>query len=688
MSAITPELEVHGRPWRPYGELVSTLTLANLCAWFEGAAISVFETRELNPGFAVLEVRSASRPRIGESGALHWLDTDGEFGPVDARVVAERIAANGGASLVFELAHGDVEAAREFVRWLHAPRRRTNNGCSWLRDTVVTQPARVLGTLDRLCQHSVSGSVPGTHGARRVVLREQAQGRLRFSTDTDVELSRLAEFALGDSLYTLPLIDVRPELDGSSCMLPPWLTKRATRRLRRGQAPRASRVQFDHPRFAALRVDRELIGLSLRGLSWWASPTQDLLYEGLQIPRMHVAIAGHKPIALRARICSVTVADRDDWSVVGCEIEPVTLADRLLWQRHIESILYPETSTRGRLRLWDVFEQAGYFQLSGKQAADFQSLRSAHRHSSQLLSKAPHLGCQVSWPAVGRPRATITHLRIYSKTWLISQLSKSRAGTPGGPEGRVILERLYKRAYEQALAQSDTTWFLVYVKDDAPRWSHQLHERLPRRLEQAGDACVLPFHAWEVAAGSPRASPGPFVIASPTQAELEVLLTHLTSSRPLAYREALDLTPASLSLDDLAAAFAEGGLARQRELLVARANGTPVAFAVLELAEPGLHLFRLLDCLRIYVCGPGGALASDDLLDAARAWFSAQGRDRFVYLEEPGARDADVPRDAVDPVDAVDLGRASLSVFHARHIADFFEQVEIEAESLPPVTTR
>jgi hypothetical protein len=110
-------------------------------------------------------------------------------------------------------------------------------------------------------------------------------------------------------------------------------------------------------------------------------------------------------------------------------------------------------------------------------------------------------------------------------------------------------------------------------------------------------------------------------------------------TRPLPYREALDLVPERLDMADVKREWARAQLSRERELLVLRRGGRPLAMAVLETAQPGLNLFHVLDGVRLF------SLVGDDstaelqeaycaLLSAAASWYRARGRSVFIhYLE-------------------------------------------------------
>ena len=81
-------------------------------------------------------------------------------------------------------------------------------------------------------------------------------------------------------------------------------------------------------------------------------------------------------------------------------------------------------------------------------------------------------------------------------------------------------------------------------------------------------------------------------------------------------------------------AWGEIGMERHREVWVARYQSNPVAAAIIEVGQTGTNLFRLLDSLRLVSLQPGGEAAFLGLIEKAKAWFLARGKQSFVYIWE------------------------------------------------------
>ncbi len=119
----------------------------------------------------------------------------------------------------------------------------------------------------------------------------------------------------------------------------------------------------------------------------------------------------------------------------------------------------------------------------------------------------------------------------------------------------------------------------------------------------------------------------------------------------------------------LKSAWAEADLGRDRAILVARLRGRPVAAAVLDAAEKGIHLVGLLDSVHLIALRPEARAFFPELLVAAQRYFAGRGHAKFILFEETG--DHDYTR----PFDAKDLGEADQIFFSAALTPEFLDYV-------------
>ncbi len=465
---------------------------------------------------------------------------------------------------------------------------------------------------------------------------------------------------------------------GQIVPFPEWVSCSTRRRFRRAVAPSGLQAHFVHPYSPGLKIVAPLVDVSRSGLSFSASLATSLLYPGLPIADLLVC-AGEEVVArLSGQVRSCKRDESGALTNVGVALDAGVLWKHERLRELLDAALYPSTHTRAS-EVWDVHASSGYLSLSGKSPADFDRVRSSFVRAAQKLSEAPAMASIAYWPEKGPVQATISHFKAYQSTWLVCQLSK-RKGAQTAADSRTGIRDMYLRIYETAQADPDTRWLLSYVQDLAPGWSRSVHVGIPKRYAAVGDACLVPFRALEVdvANGAPQAATGAVRVTSADPVLARAAVRDLHRIRPAQYLDALDLTEGRLDLSVISTQWREAGLQRRREMFVAHVDGVRCAFAVAETAEPGVHLYGLMDCLRMYPLRAGGEGCFAALLAEARTWFARQGRDRFAYLEE-------FP---VDPqelgISWRNLGTATLTLLSVDRIPELLRRVADLASLRPP----
>jgi hypothetical protein len=241
----------------------------------------------------------------------------------------------------------------------------------------------------------------------------------------------------------------------------------------------------------------------------------------------------------------------------------------------------------------------------------------------------------------------------------------SRAERTAGRSSRQVLRDVYSHVFESALRDAGLRWVLAFLKADV-RWHRMTHFEVARRYQAEGLGLDVPFRLWELdARRSVRSQPG-FEVGECDEPEKEQVVVALGASLPQPYLEALDLVPDHFDLAATSARWQRAGLRRRRVVLGARRGGQLVAAAILESSSPGSNLFGLLDSARLYAVRPGGEAAFDALFDSVAAWFSARGKERFVYFQE-GANPA--------PRGGRDLGAGVLWLLSSTVLGEFLAHV-------------
>lgn len=351
------------------------------------------------------------------------------------------------------------------------------------------------------------------------------------------------------------------------------------------------------------------------------------------------------------------------------------------WQRLVVEALNPYTQLGKEWApaQWELYKRAGYFSLSDKHPEHFAALKKSFEAVSNKLDDIPHLACSIVWPASapGEAIATATMFRVYAHTWMGFQLAKI-SGSFDGFTGREILRRTLLHCYEHMQRyDAGVRWVAMYVQTKRT-WSSYFMYELPLRYVEQGLAAIVWFRALEYRVGAPPpASPALAAAVDPrvvvrmaTAAESQQVARSIAAMRPAMYCEALDLTPERIDFSTTTAPWQAAGLARKRALFVAENEGQLACAAVFELAEDGVHLFCLLDFVRAYPLVPGGERHIPALLEAAQAWFGANGKQRFIFMLED---DEWLP--AEQRTNVVDMGGSDAVLLSVDRLPEFMEHL-------------
>jgi hypothetical protein len=484
-----------------------------------------------------------------------------------------------------------------------------------------------------------------------------------------------------NSIYQIELGALQPRGELYASVLPEQMMQVRSRKVRRVDAPEGATVSFSHPVWPEERVTRQMRDFSAEGVSFF-SELEDVFHAGTVVQGVELTFPGHEPFVMDLTIRQIAAKDEDDRPFIGAEVKNADVRITAAWKQMAVKVLHPRIvrGLRHAGQIWDLYHRAGYFGLSDKVPEQFCKLRAPFERIVSGLERNPELGVHNAWTnAQGEVECTMAGLKTYRSSWLIFQLAKVSGNTSDGYTARQVLRDTNESVLEHAQQfDPNLRWFNVLLQVKKV-WSRAAYMDVPRRLEREGKACIVRNHVLEVATAgwTPAVARDGLEIGEATQAEVMALATELENSRPVPYREGQDLTRWTMDLSAVKTAWTRAGFLRERRFLAARRDGKAVAVAVLETADEGMHLFRLLDNVRVFSLVEGGEQAFMSLVAASQSFFLERDRQAFVlYLEEDRAK----PQ-AAELSGLTDLGLADLIIFSAEHMT---EQIEFIHEVTAP----
>ncbi|WP_338872498.1 PilZ domain-containing protein [Myxococcus stipitatus] len=464
-----------------------------------------------------------------------------------------------------------------------------------------------------------------------------------------------------------------PHEEGGRVMvsLPAEVVRYRHRWLRRAPPSSPCTLSFNHPMWPQVHVRRPVLDLSYEGLAFMTEPGEDLLYPGLRQPVLEVAMEGMAPVRLRAEVRNIS--GTAEGRRCGMSVRPLDAEGARAWRALVEAQMHPSTRVEGDWgdATWKLFQGSGYFGLPGKSPEDFVEERPWFDATQERLEGRTRLGYRVVRPAGESLEATLSVVKPYEGTWMAHQLARQHV--PGQrSSAREALRDIYLRGYEPTQVDPDVKWFIAFCEANV-RWVRFTKFDFASWYEHTGQACLAPFRLMEAEVDREWEVPADVEVGPPTEAERARFFQEVERTRPVAYREALDLVPERFDLSRARMKWGEAGLGRERELRVARVQGRAVAMAVLESAQPGVNLFNVLDGVRMVTLGddaqPETQRALLALLASASEWYRARGRRVFVHYVEAECVEY------VERAALADLGEGKLWVISSALLPEFLEHL-------------
>jgi hypothetical protein len=422
---------------------------------------------------------------------------------------------------------------------------------------------------------------------------------------------------------------------------------------------------------------RELFDLSRQGLAFVLDET-DGFRRGSEIRNVSVDWQGRLRIRCRLRIRHVFTPPGETRLVAGARLAFDSSEDAQHWQTEVDALIDATIRTGGTWTrdTWELFEKSGYFSLSNKRPADFARLRDAFTDSSRKLARAPELGLQIVWPSGRGVEAAASVIALNHDAVFIYHMARRFGSPPVGATSRQVVHSVHHQAIRWIRAREFARWLVVWVQD-AARFSKRVHLDFVLSHADGIGASVVKIRALEVPAAPIESgpcrvpgvrpsypAPGGWVVREAAAEELARIAAAASMRFPPSFvlSHALDM-PLEKRWDNWDSARLERG----RAIVVAERDDRVEAAAICEWCAEGIHLFGLLDVVRVIPIGPAAQEAAPALIDYAKNLFCHLGKAIFVYACDP-----DVP-EAQWPADAHDLGLTHCSVISTELLPELAE---------------
>jgi hypothetical protein len=636
-------------------------------------------------------------------GAAHVLELGVGVGPLQAEIVGVDASAPG-PIVTFELRDVSLDTARALLTLMaHLESRRlavvAPDDDRAAEGETITEPRRIREIVRGLFANHCSARALDAEGQVHRVLvplgivpdaEAPLEWRVAAAGNAADEAFAPATIEVNGFLSLFRLTFSASTTHGSvlATTVPTSIERVRRRAFIRNALPEGTAfITFSHPRYPDLVVRRPLHDVTFDGVSFGTERADDALYPGLCIPELTIEWRGpeHERFTFRGTITHTdpffdSAMVRGGFvgeELAGIQLSPVSEDEKRRWHRRIHAVECPSARTDGiwSEELWRLYDRAGYFSLSGKSTPDFAPLKDAFAEAGRRIAAAPQLGSQVVVPWADGAEGSITILKTYDRSAFIYQLARRPADAATWAERRKVLRDVHLAIVSRTMRDlSHADWLIAWVQDSA-RFSRLVYHDVPARHVETGRASISFFRAMEckvsAALGFAPEAIGDVRTGSASASERAALVDHLGRTRDRAFLEAHDLVPERFDLAGIAGEWKKASLHRERDVLMAYDKGGSRTAAVVEMADDGLHLFGLMDVLRLFPLDgqPVSRETTWALLAAAREWYAARGKRTFCYFLE-----GDDVKPASD-AGLIDLGGAFLTALRTELLPDLLEQV-------------
>lgn len=436
----------------------------------------------------------------------------------------------------------------------------------------------------------------------------------------------------------------------------PLLTLRLPRRLE--QLWSRSKLRYPPPSDANMFVDvetpiqagppmnRRLLDLSPDGMSFLADPKKDLLLPGMQLGSIRLHLDGIDPIETRGEVRHLGQPQEGVGKGVPCGVQfremDLTTQTRLVDYLIAKSFPHVgDVTPKEAQPLWRFLLRTNYLSEKKRQVQLFPEVLIRRTHSTLLAAPRDVSRTLVFRDDSGDICGTVTLTRIYERTWLVHHLAATLKVSVMVPKSLL----LYLGEY---ISKTPDIEFVRMMWRPNNTWSNRMLGRLIHRLHTQETSAVkllnyldAPLQGGEFPEPDNLSKWEVRPMDHGEEVELEACLIFSDNHFLL---QSDDLHRGDPTLTSLGRAYADSGMERRREVLVAvDENGVVGGFALLEMGSPGLNLSNLLHAFRIEITSHGTQDRLDltqSLAASAAERYQELGQNRVVALVEDHDVDA------------------------------------------------
>jgi hypothetical protein len=364
-------------------------------------------------------------------------------------------------------------------------------------------------------------------------------------------------------------------------------------------------IIFTHP-FTHTIFNLKVIDLSGLGFAVEEDENNSVLLPGMFLPEVELSFANSFKINCKAQVVYRKVVEEEkngNWIKCGLALldidshDHVKLLSILHQSRDRDSYICNKVNMDA---LWDFLFETGFI-YPHKYAFIQKNKDEIKKTYEKLYTQNPHIARHFIYQIRGRIMGHMAMIRFYNKTWLIYHHAARKSAL--NKAGLAVLDqvgRLGNASHQLLSLHMD--YLMCYYRPEN-KFPSRVFGGAARSINNIKGCSIDTFtyfhHRKET--GTNARLPHPWSLTDVHKEDIQELENFYQHTADGIMLDALDLKPERINIEGLAEEYHGLGLKRGRHLYALRDNGQLKAIVMVNIADLGLNLSELTNCIKIFV---------------------------------------------------------------------------------------
>jgi hypothetical protein len=399
-------------------------------------------------------------------------------------------------------------------------------------------------------------------------------------------------------------------------------------------------IAFQHP-FTKRMVDLKVVDLSGSGFSVEEDERRTALLPGMVLPKLSLNFSDNYKIECSAQVVyrkAIVESDGTKWIKSGLALLDMDIQDHL----KLIALLHQTKNKHSYIcshvdldALWKFFFETGFI-YPDKYAVIQKNKKQIKETYAKIYTRNPHIARHFIYQDKGVIYGHMAMIRFYENAWMIHHHAARKSSA--NKAGLIVLDQIGRMINDShRLYSLHMDYMICYYRSDNKFPSRVFGGAAKSIKDPKG--CSLDGFAYFHFNNRPRLTPSlpeNWQIAETQPEDLQELADFYEHTSGGLMLEAIDLNPEKMNCNDLSDEYRQLGLSRERHLYSLKQNGRLKAILLANLADIGLNLSEITNCIKVFVTNKV-ELKADILQAAISKVADITGKEDFPALLYPAA---------------------------------------------------